>query len=97
MGKILGEALVALLQGGCVVVFGHGDRITGGQLAALVFPCLACCRHRRRVRGDDDGPGLIFDYRERTRWRSAECSNAVRGRLSVSMTKVVISTVRRIA
>lgn len=44
-GKISGEALVALLQGGCVVVFAAaiGVRITGGQLAALVLPCLACC------------------------------------------------------
>ncbi|HVT69530.1 MAG TPA: ABC transporter permease [Trebonia sp.] len=44
-GKICGEATVALFQGGCVVAFAAaiGVRITGGQLAALVLPCLACC------------------------------------------------------
>jgi ABC-2 type transport system permease protein len=44
-GKICGEALVALFQGGCVVGFAAaiGVRITGGQLAALLLPCLACC------------------------------------------------------
>ena len=44
-GKIGGEALVALFQGGCVVAFAAaiGVRITGGQLAALLLPCLACC------------------------------------------------------
>jgi ABC-2 type transport system permease protein len=44
-GKIFGEALVALFQGGCVVAFAAviGVRITGGQLAVLVLPCLACC------------------------------------------------------
>lgn len=44
-GKICGEALVALFQGGCVVAFAAaiGVRVTGGQLAALVLPCLACC------------------------------------------------------
>jgi ABC-2 type transport system permease protein len=44
-GKILGETLVALLQGGCVVAFAAaiGVRITAGQLAALVLPALGCC------------------------------------------------------
>ena len=44
-GKIAGEALVAFFQGGCVVAFAAavGVRITGGQLAALALPCLACC------------------------------------------------------
>lgn len=44
-GKIGGEALVALFQGGCVVAFAAaiGVRITGGQIAALLLPCLACC------------------------------------------------------
>jgi ABC-2 type transport system permease protein len=44
-GKICGEALVAFFQGGCVVAFAAaiGVRISGGQLAALALPCLACC------------------------------------------------------
>jgi ABC-2 type transport system permease protein len=44
-GKIAGEALVALFQGGCVVAFAAaiGVRINGGQLIALAPPCLACC------------------------------------------------------
>ena len=44
-GKICGEATVALFQGACVVAFAAaiGVPITGGQLAALLLPCLACC------------------------------------------------------
>ena len=44
-GKICGESLVALFQGACVVTFAAaiGVRLTGGQLAALLLPCLACC------------------------------------------------------
>lgn len=44
-GKIFGETLVAIFQGGCVVAFAAaiGVRITGGQLDALILPCLACC------------------------------------------------------
>ncbi|MBO0803581.1 MAG: ABC transporter permease [Nocardiopsaceae bacterium] len=44
-GKICGEALVACFQGGCVIAFAAaiGVRMSGGQLAALVLPCLACC------------------------------------------------------
>ena len=44
-GKISGEALVALFQGGCVTAFASaiGVPMTGGRLAALVLPCLACC------------------------------------------------------
>lgn len=44
-GKICGEALVALFQGGCVTAFAVaiGVRVTGGQLVLLVLPCLACC------------------------------------------------------
>jgi ABC-2 type transport system permease protein len=45
MGKIAGEALVAFFQGACVVTFAAviGVHISGGQLAALLLPCLACC------------------------------------------------------
>jgi ABC-2 type transport system permease protein len=44
-GKIGGEALVALFQGGCVVAFAAaiGVPATGGRLAALILPALACC------------------------------------------------------
>ena len=44
-GKICGEALVALFQGAGVVAFAAaiGVRIGGGQLAAVLLPCLACC------------------------------------------------------
>lgn len=44
-GKIAGESLVALCQAAGVTVFAvaAGVGITGGQLAALVLPCLACC------------------------------------------------------
>jgi ABC-2 type transport system permease protein len=44
-GKVTGETLVASAQGGCVVAFGvaFGVRMTPGQLAALLPPCLACC------------------------------------------------------
>jgi ABC-2 type transport system permease protein len=44
-GKICGETTVALFQGACVVAFAAaiGVRITGGQLAALLLPGLACC------------------------------------------------------
>jgi ABC-2 type transport system permease protein len=44
-GKIAGESLVALCQGACVTVFAvaAGVRMSGGQLAALLLPCLACC------------------------------------------------------
>ena len=44
-GKILGESLVALVQGTCVVIFAvvFGVSMSAGQLAALVAPCLACC------------------------------------------------------
>ncbi len=44
-GKICGEALVALVQGGCVVAFAAaiGVRISAGQFAALILPCVACC------------------------------------------------------
>jgi len=44
-GKIAGESLVALCQAACVTVFAMaaGVRMTGGQLAALIAPCLACC------------------------------------------------------
>jgi ABC-2 type transport system permease protein len=44
-GKIAGESLVALCQGACVVVIAvlAGASVSGGQLAALVLPGLACC------------------------------------------------------
>jgi ABC-2 type transport system permease protein len=44
-GKIAGESLVALCQAACVaiVAVAAGVRMTGGQLAALIAPCLACC------------------------------------------------------
>jgi ABC-2 type transport system permease protein len=44
-GKILGETLVALCQGGFIVVFAlvFGVRISLGQLIAVIGPCIACC------------------------------------------------------
>ncbi|HWD08777.1 MAG TPA: ABC transporter permease [Actinomycetota bacterium] len=44
-GKMAGETLVALAQGVCIVVFARliGVSIGGGQLGALVLPCLASC------------------------------------------------------
>jgi ABC-2 type transport system permease protein len=44
-GKVAGETLVALCQGACIVGFAvaFGVRMSAGQLAALVAPCLACC------------------------------------------------------
>ena len=44
-GKIAGESLVALCQAACVAAFAvaAGVRMSGGQLAALIAPCLACC------------------------------------------------------
>jgi ABC-2 type transport system permease protein len=44
-GKVAGETLVAFCQGACIVVFAvaFGVRMSPGQLAALVPPCLACC------------------------------------------------------
>jgi ABC-2 type transport system permease protein len=44
-GKIAGESLVALCQGAGVAVFAvaAGVRMSGGQLAALLLPCLVCC------------------------------------------------------
>lgn len=45
MGKIAGETLVALFQGGWVVVFAvaAGVRVSGSQLPALLAACLASC------------------------------------------------------
>jgi ABC-2 type transport system permease protein len=44
-GKIAGESAVAACQGICVAVFAvaAGVRMSGGQLAALLLPGLACC------------------------------------------------------
>jgi ABC-2 type transport system permease protein len=44
-GKIVGETLVALLQGVCVVAFAvlFGVRMTPGQVGLMLLPCLACC------------------------------------------------------
>ena len=44
-GKLAGESLVALCQAAGVTVsaVAAGVRMTGGQLAALIGPCLACC------------------------------------------------------
>jgi ABC-2 type transport system permease protein len=44
-GKIAGETLVALCQGGCVVVFAlaFGVTISASQFALLLGPCLSCC------------------------------------------------------
>jgi ABC-2 type transport system permease protein len=44
-GKVAGETLVAFCQGACIVVFAlaFGVRMSPGQLAALLPPCLACC------------------------------------------------------
>jgi len=44
-GKVTGETLVAFCQGALIVAFavGFGVRMSPGQLAALVAPCLACC------------------------------------------------------
>lgn len=44
-GKMAGETLVALCQGACIVVFAYliGVSIGGGQLLALVAPCIASC------------------------------------------------------
>ncbi len=44
-GKVLGETLVALVQGFGVVVFALLFRVHLGpdQVAALVLPCVACC------------------------------------------------------
>ncbi|MGH3533326.1 MAG: ABC transporter permease [Pseudonocardiaceae bacterium] len=44
-GKIAGETLVALFQGGCVVMFAvlFGVRMAPGQLAQMLLPCLTCC------------------------------------------------------
>ena len=44
-GKMAGESLVALVQGGCVVVFAllFGVNMSVGQLARMVPPCLLGC------------------------------------------------------
>jgi ABC-2 type transport system permease protein len=44
-GKVLGETAVALVQGVCVVAFAlaFGVRMSAGQAAALLAPCVACC------------------------------------------------------
>jgi ABC-2 type transport system permease protein len=44
-GKILGESLVALCQGVCVVVFALlvGVRMDAGQLGRMLLPCLGAC------------------------------------------------------
>src|ERR1019366_3126487 len=44
-GKVAGETLVAFCQGIFIVVFAvaFGVRMSPGQLAALLGPCLACC------------------------------------------------------
>lgn len=44
-GKITGETFVAVLQGGCVVVFAvlFGVRMTPEQLARMLLPCMASC------------------------------------------------------
>jgi ABC-2 type transport system permease protein len=44
-GKVVGETLVALCQGACIVVFAAviGVSMTPGRVAALVPPALACC------------------------------------------------------
>jgi ABC-2 type transport system permease protein len=44
-GKVAGETLVAFCQGIFIVVFAvaFGVRMSPGQLAALLAPCLACC------------------------------------------------------
>jgi ABC-2 type transport system permease protein len=44
-GKVAGETLVALCQGAAVIGFAvaFGVRMSAGQLAAMVAPCLACC------------------------------------------------------
>jgi len=44
-GKVVGESLVALVQGVGIVVFAllFGVRMDAGQAAALVPPALACC------------------------------------------------------
>lgn len=44
-GKVAGETLVALFQGGCVLVFGlaFGVRVSAAQLAALAATGLAAC------------------------------------------------------
>jgi ABC-2 type transport system permease protein len=44
-GKITGESLVALCQGGCIVVFAlaFGVRLGPAQVARLLPPSLACC------------------------------------------------------
>jgi ABC-2 type transport system permease protein len=44
-GKIAGETLVALAQGGCVLAFAlaFGVRMSAAQFAALLLPCLGCC------------------------------------------------------
>jgi ABC-2 type transport system permease protein len=44
-GKVAGETSVALCQGACVLAFAiaFGVRMSGGQLASLLLPCLGCC------------------------------------------------------
>jgi ABC-2 type transport system permease protein len=44
-GKIAGETLVALVQGGCVAAFAvaAGVRLGAGQVAVLLPACLLCC------------------------------------------------------
>ncbi len=44
-GKVAGETLVAFCQGAAIVVFAvaFGVRMSPGQLAVLLPPCLACC------------------------------------------------------
>lgn len=44
-GKVLGETMVALFQGACVIVFAlvFGVRLGGGQFVALLGPMLASC------------------------------------------------------
>jgi ABC-2 type transport system permease protein len=44
-GKIVGETLVALCQGGFIVVFAlvFGVQVSLGQVVAELGPCIACC------------------------------------------------------
>lgn len=44
-GKVAGETLVAFCQGACIAAFAvaFGVRMSPGQLAALLGPCLASC------------------------------------------------------
>jgi ABC-2 type transport system permease protein len=44
-GKVVGESLVALFQGGCIVLaaFAFGVGLGAGQLATMAGPCVASC------------------------------------------------------